>query len=54
VREYKERNYQFKTNNIMRTKFANLMKPALLIGAVMQRLLIFKNKYYGRFKETDT
>jgi hypothetical protein len=35
VREYKERIYQFKTNNNMRTKFANLLKPALLIGAVM-------------------
>jgi hypothetical protein len=30
-----ERNYQFKINNIMRTKFANLMKPVLLIGAIM-------------------
>ena len=35
MREYKERIYQFKTNNNMRTKFANLLKPALLIGAVM-------------------
>jgi hypothetical protein len=34
VREYKELNYQFKTNNIMRTKLSNLLKPALLIGAV--------------------
>ena len=35
LREYKERNYQtLKTNN-MRTKFANLLKSALLIGAVM-------------------
>ena len=34
-REYKERNYQtLKTNN-MRMKFANLLKSALLIGAVM-------------------
>jgi hypothetical protein len=35
VREYKERIYQFKTNNNMRTKLSNLLKPALLIGAVM-------------------
>ena len=35
LREYKERNYQtLKTNN-MRTKFANLLTSALLIGAVM-------------------
>ena len=35
LREYKERNYQtLKTNN-MRTKFANLLKSALLIGAVI-------------------
>lgn len=35
LREYKERNYQtLKTNN-MRMKFANLLKSALLIGAVM-------------------
>jgi hypothetical protein len=33
--ELKELNYQFKTNNNMRTKFANLLKSALLIGAVM-------------------
>ena len=26
----------------MRKKFANLLKPALLIGAVIQRLFIFK------------
>lgn len=32
---YMERNYQFKTNNIMKTNFSNLLKPALLIGAVM-------------------
>jgi hypothetical protein len=35
VREYKERIYQVKTNNNMRTKLSNLLKPALLIGAVM-------------------
>jgi hypothetical protein len=35
VRDYKERIYQYKTNNNMRTKLKNLLKPALLIGAVM-------------------